>query len=303
MAGPSQPANPRVDLNTADRETLCQLPGIGPALADRIIERRQSMGPFARVSDVTSVKGITPTLYERLAERAYVAAPAQETIPDSPEPVVIVEPLPPSSREFPPLAEPPLALVAQPAQAEQAPPPPPAPPGPPPAPGRDWTALMGMTVLGAFLGAVLALLALAGLNRGTLVLNEQAQVLDLTSRNEALNSRAGTLESEVESLRARLSALEGLTTRVDDAEAALKEMTTALDAVETGVAALDERTEALSTDVAKARAAAERFDGFIEGLRALLGQLEAEPRPTSTAAPSTPTPTPGPTPTPLAPGN
>jgi competence ComEA-like helix-hairpin-helix protein len=289
MADPSQSAMPRVDLNTADREALCQLPGIGPALAERIIERRQSVGPFAAVSDITSVKGITRAMYERLAGQAHVSIPTPEAPPNSPEPVVIVGP--PPVREPPPLVEPPLALVPKPAPAEQAlPPPPPPQPQPPPAARRDWTALVGMTMLGAFLGAMLALLALAGMNEGTLALNERAQVLDLTSRNEALSSRADALQTEVDSLRARLSVLEGLTTRLDDAEAALTEMTTALDAVETDVAALDVRAEALSADVAQVRVAAERFDGFIQGLQALLSDLAAAPQPTSTAPPPTRTP-------------
>ena len=47
-----------VNINTATAEQLQLLPRVGPALADRIIEFRQSNGPFGSVDELVAVKGI-----------------------------------------------------------------------------------------------------------------------------------------------------------------------------------------------------------------------------------------------------
>ena len=57
-ATPSGDAQGRVNLNTADLAELCALPGIGDALAGRIIAYREEHGPFARPEDVMRVAGI-----------------------------------------------------------------------------------------------------------------------------------------------------------------------------------------------------------------------------------------------------
>jgi predicted DNA-binding helix-hairpin-helix protein len=54
-----------LDPNTAPADSLELLPGIGPVLADRIVEYRQQKR-FEREVDITEVKGIGPKLYERL---------------------------------------------------------------------------------------------------------------------------------------------------------------------------------------------------------------------------------------------
>lgn len=55
-----------MSLNTADAATLEGLPGIGPALAARIVEYRRLNGPFRRVDDVVDVKGIGPKTLEKM---------------------------------------------------------------------------------------------------------------------------------------------------------------------------------------------------------------------------------------------
>jgi competence protein ComEA len=74
VAPPSR-ARPKPDLlnlNQADVASLVALPGIGPALAERIVTHRQQVGGFASLKDLTAVPGIGPTLVERLRAVATV---------------------------------------------------------------------------------------------------------------------------------------------------------------------------------------------------------------------------------------
>lgn len=57
-----------VDLNSADESELETLPGIGPALAERIVAYRASNGPFASVDELADISGITPRLQEEIAD-------------------------------------------------------------------------------------------------------------------------------------------------------------------------------------------------------------------------------------------
>ena len=56
----------QLDANTADAPELMQLPGIGPKLAQRIIESRDTLGPFADQDDLRRVRGIGPKTLEKL---------------------------------------------------------------------------------------------------------------------------------------------------------------------------------------------------------------------------------------------
>lgn len=50
-----------VDLNTADRVTLEQLPRLGSKLADAIVTHRERQGAFTSVEDLLAVKGVGPS--------------------------------------------------------------------------------------------------------------------------------------------------------------------------------------------------------------------------------------------------
>jgi competence protein ComEA len=50
--------NGLVNINTADQRQLESLPGIGPVLAERIIEYRSQHGPFKNVQELKNVSGI-----------------------------------------------------------------------------------------------------------------------------------------------------------------------------------------------------------------------------------------------------
>ena len=55
----------QVDLNTATAEELEELPGIGPKLAQQIIQYRQAR-PFSSARDVLKIKGFGKVRYENL---------------------------------------------------------------------------------------------------------------------------------------------------------------------------------------------------------------------------------------------
>lgn len=63
IASPS--ARGRVDPNRADLDALMTLPGIGPALAERIVSARREQS-FTSIEDLARVRGIGPATLERL---------------------------------------------------------------------------------------------------------------------------------------------------------------------------------------------------------------------------------------------
>lgn len=63
---PGPPGTP-VDLNRATARELQELPGIGPALAERIVAFRTERGPFAKPEELMEVSGIGAKTYARLA--------------------------------------------------------------------------------------------------------------------------------------------------------------------------------------------------------------------------------------------
>ena len=61
---------PPVDVNTADVDELDTLYGIGPALAQRIIDYREEHGPFNSLEELLEVKGIGEATLEKFRDRA-----------------------------------------------------------------------------------------------------------------------------------------------------------------------------------------------------------------------------------------
>lgn len=68
VVGASWAASPGVvNINRAEADQLVLLSGIGPVLAERIIEFRDANGPFQSVDELVAVKGIGDKTLDRLA--------------------------------------------------------------------------------------------------------------------------------------------------------------------------------------------------------------------------------------------
>lgn len=69
--GSSAPTSP-VDLNAADATALDALPGVGPVLAARIVQYRETNGPFRSIDQLDEVSGIGAKLMEQLRPLVHV---------------------------------------------------------------------------------------------------------------------------------------------------------------------------------------------------------------------------------------
>ncbi|PCF96749.1 ComEA family DNA-binding protein [Vreelandella nigrificans] len=58
-----------INVNTADKELLSELPGIGPSRAAAIIEERETNGAFADADDLTRVSGIGAATIDRMRDQ------------------------------------------------------------------------------------------------------------------------------------------------------------------------------------------------------------------------------------------
>lgn len=62
----------KVNINTADKEQLCTLPGIGQTRAESIIAYREAKGSFLQIEDIMQVSGIKESSFQKIKDRITV---------------------------------------------------------------------------------------------------------------------------------------------------------------------------------------------------------------------------------------
>jgi competence protein ComEA len=62
----------KVNLNTATIEQLQTLPGVGPAMAKRVLEYRAKVGKFGKVEELLNVKGFGEKRFQQMKDRLVV---------------------------------------------------------------------------------------------------------------------------------------------------------------------------------------------------------------------------------------
>ena len=58
----------KVNINTANRDELMEITGIGEVTADRIIEYRRRNGDFLSTEEIMNISGIGKSLYSRIKQ-------------------------------------------------------------------------------------------------------------------------------------------------------------------------------------------------------------------------------------------
>ena len=60
----------RISINSASIDRLQELPGVGPVIAERIVQWREKNGPFQSLDELMEVSGIGPSMIEQIRDLA-----------------------------------------------------------------------------------------------------------------------------------------------------------------------------------------------------------------------------------------
>jgi competence ComEA-like helix-hairpin-helix protein len=81
LGGKKKPPVKPVNINTATSVELQQVPGIGPATAEKILQMRKSYGAFKSVDDLLAIRGLGPKRLEKMRKYLTVGQPTPKKTP------------------------------------------------------------------------------------------------------------------------------------------------------------------------------------------------------------------------------
>lgn len=236
--------NQTIDPNTADLEELTLLPGVGEALAARIIERR----PFTSLEDLRRVPGVGKRTLEHMQPMIDFGAQEGSQVPaiDGDEQVDEVSVEAETGRQPVDAAQPEYMTRSQ---------------------------VLGISAAVAAGSAVVSILLmisiLIGINR-TLDYSRHSAFRDLSSNVNRIEDRLGAIDTDLEGIDRRLGALQGLSGRMTDLEAANTDLQTDVQSAQTQVQQMRTRVEEISLEIEGLARQAKRQSSFFEGLQDLL---------------------------------
>lgn len=272
-----------IDPNTADIETLKQISGIGPALAERIVANR----PYGDLEDLTRVAGIGPAFLDRLRPviallpadgpqeepdgLAAMEAGAAESLSAGEEAAVEQETgLPEGGASETSAEEQPDAAASADAAAEKE---------RPPSRKADRVAAasaplsrnqaLGYALVAGlfsfFFALIVVFAVLVAVNGGLRYASPQ-QVRNLGTEIEALQSEATTLSESLEGLRARMDNIDALGGRVETLETGVSGLQADMETAAGELDALQTQAEEISTQVDTLLSDSQKYQSFINGL-------------------------------------
>lgn len=279
-------------LNHGGVDELVALPGIGPALAERIIGAR----PFSSLEAAQAVKGLGRAQIKKIVD-------SRASRPDDQKPAVSqtgldalaaldIEDIRDTLAEKGKAAQKVIgeglsdlgenlregvselgetiskgsqaaykAVEALPERFEQA----------SKERGPLWT-IMVSCAFTAFVAIVLCLIILAGIN-GSLKFATGAQYRAMLGEISKLSEQVDTMQQDIEGLRGRVNTLEGLGERTVALEENQQQVSLDAEKAVQEVAAMQTQVAALKNIVDQQEARSQRFDTFLKELQTLLGKL------------------------------
>ena len=271
-------------LNTGDQETLIGLPGIGPALANRLIAER----PFDSLKAVEAVNGISSNLLQRLSDMPQEPMPNlsadSESVLEAEPQIVDETPSKPRLTDIKERIESGGQKIKEglsglgetaknrgqaarqtmeklPQKFEEA----------TKSHGSLGTILVS-SVITALVTILLTLIVLGGIN-GSLKFATSSQIQSMQREASQLSAQVDTLQQDLNDLRGRVDLLEGLGDRTVALEMAQEQLAADQETANEQMPALQTNMAALDEKVSLQEERTQRFETFLTDLQTLLSNL------------------------------